>query len=57
VIATDEFVADAKARELNERTIYKYKSLFEQLCAFGETEGIRYLNQLDVRLLRKLRAT
>jgi integrase/recombinase XerD len=57
VIATDEFVADAKARELNERTIYKYKFLFEQLRAFGETEGIRYLNQIDVRLLRKFRAT
>ena len=56
-IATDEFVADAKARELNERTIYKYKFLFEQLRAFGETEGIRYLSQLDVRLLRKFRAT
>jgi integrase/recombinase XerD len=56
-IAADEFVADAKARELNERTIYKYEFLFEQLRAFGETEGVPYLNQLDVRLLRKFRAT
>jgi site-specific recombinase XerC len=56
-IATDEFVADAKARELNERTIYKYEFLFEQLRAFGESEGVRCLNQLDVRLLRKFRAT
>jgi integrase/recombinase XerD len=57
VIATDEFIADAKARVLNDRTVYKYKFLFQQLRAFGELEGVRYLNQLDVRLLRKFRAT
>jgi len=56
-IATDEFVAEARSRELNERTIYKYKFLFKQLCAFSDAEGVCYLKQLDVRLLRKFRAT
>jgi integrase/recombinase XerD len=56
-IATEEFVADAKARELNERTIYKYKFLFKQLSAFCDAEGVRALEQLDVRLLRKFRTT
>jgi integrase/recombinase XerD len=55
--ATEEFVADAKARELNERTIYKYKFLFKQLSAFCDAEGVRDLRQLDVRLLRKFRTT
>jgi integrase/recombinase XerD len=56
-IATEEFVADAKARELNERTIYKYKLLFKHLSAFCDAEGVRNLRQLDVRLLRKFRTT
>jgi len=56
-IATGEFVADAKARELNERTIYKYKLLFKQLAAFCDAEGVRALEQLDVRRLRKFRTT
>jgi site-specific recombinase XerD len=55
--ATEEFVADAKARELNERTIYKYKFLFKQLSAFCDAEGVRDLRRLDVRLLRKFRTT
>lgn len=50
-------MADAKARELNERTIYKYKFLFKQLSAFCDAEGVRDLRRLDVRLLRKFRTT
>ena len=56
-IGTNEFVADAEARELNERTIYKYRYLFNQLSDFCDAEGVRYLKQLDVRLLRKFRTT
>jgi hypothetical protein len=56
-IATEEFLADAKARELNERTIYKYKFLFKGLSAFCDSEGVRSLMQLDVRLLRKFRTS
>jgi site-specific recombinase XerD len=53
--ATAEFIADAEARELHERTIYKYRFLFRQMCSFCEVEGITRLRQLDVRLLRKFR--
>jgi len=56
-VATEEFVADAKARELKERTIYKYKFLFKQLSSFCDAEGVHDLRQLDVRLLRKFRTT
>ena len=56
-LATEEFLADARARELNERTIYKYKFLFKQLSAFCDSEGVRSLRQLDVRLLRKIRTS
>jgi integrase/recombinase XerD len=56
-IATEEFVADAKARELNERTVYKYKFLFKQLSVFCDAEGVHDLKQLDVRLLRKFGTT
>jgi site-specific recombinase XerD len=57
VIATNEFVAEARSRELNERTIYKYRFLFKQLSAFCDAEGVRYLTELDVRLLRRFRTT
>ena len=56
-IATEEFLADVTARGLKERTIYKYKFLFKQLSAFSEAKGVRYLEQIDLRLLREFRTT
>jgi integrase/recombinase XerD len=57
VAATSDFVTDARARELKERTIYKYDLTFRQLQGFAETQGVRYLKQLDPQLLRKFRST
>ena len=51
--ATDEFLADAQARKLNERTIYKYKFLFDRLTTFADLQGVRFLKQLDTATLRK----
>jgi integrase/recombinase XerD len=55
--ATDEFLADAQARKLNERTIYKYRFLFDRLTTFADLEGVRFLKQLDTATLRKFRTT
>jgi integrase/recombinase XerD len=55
--AQREFIADAEARKLKERTIYKYRLLFRQLTAFAEEEGIRFLRELDTPVLRKFRAS
>jgi integrase/recombinase XerD len=55
--AEKEFVADAEARKLKERTVYKYRFLFRQLNAFAELQGIRFLKELDTPALRKFRTT
>jgi integrase/recombinase XerD len=55
--ATDEFLADAQARKLNERTIYKYRFLFNRLMTFAELQGVQFLKQLDTATLRKFRTT
>src|SRR6476661_7722184 len=55
--ATSEFEADAIARGLQERTVYKYKILFRQLKAFAEAHGVAYLKQVDISMLRQFRAS
>ncbi len=55
--ATRDFLADAEARKLKERTIYKYKLLFRQLTAFTQEQGFRFLDELDTPALRKFRAS
>lgn len=55
--ATDEFVSDATARNLKEKTVYKYRLLFRHLKKFAEIQGIRFVNELDTQTLRKFRAT
>lgn len=57
VEAHQEFIADAEARKLKERTIYKFRLLFRQLEAFAEANSIRFLKQLDTPTLRKFRAS
>lgn len=56
-LAIEEFLRDAEARSLKEKTIYKYRLLFRQLEKFAETKGIRYLKELDAPALRQFRAT
>jgi site-specific recombinase XerD len=55
--ATEAFEADAVARSLRDRTVYKYKVLFRQLKAFAEVKGIRFLKELDTATLRQFRAS
>jgi len=55
--AKEEFLRDAEARNLNEKTIYKYRLLFRQLEAFAQAMGIRCLKELDAPILRRFRAT
>lgn len=55
--AAREFIADAEARKLKERTIYKFRLLFRQLETFAKTSGIQFLEQLDISALRRFRAS
>ena len=55
--AAAEFIADAEARNLKDKTVYKYRLLFRQLKEFSETQGIRFLKELDPATLRKFRAS
>jgi integrase/recombinase XerD len=55
--ACDDFLADAEARNLRERTIYKYRLLFRHLKAFSEERGLRFVKELDTPTLRKFRSS
>jgi len=55
--AWEEFLADAKARNLRKPTIYKYDLLSRQMAQFVTDQGIPFLRQLDLPTLRKFRAT
>ena len=55
--AWEEFLADAKARNLQEPTVYKYDLLSRQMACFATDQGIRFLRELDLPMLRKFRAT
>jgi integrase/recombinase XerD len=55
--ANTEFLADAEARNLKDKTIYKYRFLFRQLTEFAQIEGIRFLKEFDPATLRRFRAS
>jgi len=55
--AFEAFLRDAKARNLREKTIYKYQLLSRQLEQFAQEDGFRFLKELDAPALRKFRAT
>ena len=56
--AVEAYLADAKARELREATLYKLKSIFQkQLLAWAKDKGLRFLKEIDLALLRDFRAT
>jgi integrase/recombinase XerD len=55
--AGKDYLADAEARQLQERTVYKYRLLFRQLNAFAKLQGVRFLKELDTPALRKFRTT
>jgi integrase/recombinase XerD len=56
--AVSAYLADAKARELREATLYKLKGIFEtQFLAWTKDKGLRFLREIDLPLLREFRAT
>jgi integrase len=55
--AWQEFLSDARARNLREPTLYKYDLLSRQMASFTTDHGIRFLRELDLPMLRKFRAT
>lgn len=57
-IACDEFLSNARARGLKEdSTVYKYRLLFGQIKAFARDNGLRFLPELELPILRKFRAS
>jgi len=57
VKACEEFLNDARARELKEPTLDKYRLLFRRLQSFAEAEGLRYIMEIDLDAARKFRAS
>jgi integrase/recombinase XerD len=56
--AVDEYLADAKARELGEATLYKLDIIFrKQLLAWAKAEGYLLLKEFDLRAAQGFRAS
>ncbi len=55
--AWTEFLADAKARNLREPTIYKYELLSRQMEQFAQDCGLRLIREFDLPTLRRFRAS
>lgn len=53
--AHQDFIADAQARRLKGRTVYKFQLLFRRLETFAKEHGIRFLEELDTSALREFR--
>jgi integrase len=55
--AVNEYLADAKARELGEATLYKLNIIFrKQLLAWSKAEGYKLLREFDLRAVQAYRA-
>jgi integrase/recombinase XerD len=55
--ACDQFLEDARARELREATLYKYRLLFRQLQEFSEKNGLRFVGEMNLGIVRAFRAS
>jgi len=55
--AFDQYLADAESRQLGPSAIYKRKLLRKRMIAFATDRGVRYLEELDLKLLRDFRPT
>lgn len=56
--AVDEYLADAKARDLADSTLYKLGIIFRrQFLTWAKAEGYSLLRELDLRALQAFRAT
>ena len=55
--AVEAYLADAKARELRDATLYKLEIIFrKQFLAWVRDKGLRFLKEIDLSLLRDYRA-
>lgn len=55
--ACEAFLEDAKARGLQDATLYKYTHLFRQLRIFAEAKGLVFISDLGVDEVRSFRAS
>ncbi|MGC9997195.1 MAG: site-specific integrase [Terriglobia bacterium] len=55
--ACEKYLADGRSRQLGTAAIYKYSLLTRQIKAFAVERGVRFLEELDLDLLRDFRAT
>jgi site-specific recombinase XerD len=55
--ARKAFLADARARNLREPTLYKYDLLLRQLQIFADSAGLTVINQFDLNTLRNFRGS
>jgi integrase len=55
--ACEAFLEDAKGRGLRASSLERYDPLFARLKEFAASLGLRYMNQLDLELLRRFRAS
>lgn len=56
--AVTEYLADAKARELSDATIYKLDIFFrKQFLAWCKAEGYKLLREMDLRAIQSFRAS
>ena len=52
----ESFLQDAKARGLRQPSLERYDPLFTRLKEFATSEGLSYINQIDLDTLRRFRA-
>jgi hypothetical protein len=55
--ACDKYLEDAKARELREPTLYKFRLLFRQLQEFAKDKGLVFVSDFNLDNLRQFRAS
>jgi len=55
--AATEFLADMGARQMDEATRRKYRTMLKQLRSYADEFGFRFLSQFNVEELTKFRAT
>jgi site-specific recombinase XerD len=53
--ASEQYLADAQARQLRESTLYKYRLLLKQLKAFAELHGLVFISDFDLERTSRFR--
>jgi integrase len=53
--ACDAYLEDAKARELRDPTLYKFRLLFRQMKDFAREHGLVFVSDFDIQNVRKFR--